>query len=90
MPSSAKQNILCFIFISSCFKLSGLEFVSSLDCKKHLCRRLLRSALSLEQRANILQDYPATDFTGRVHWSHVYLFCWQAMDSKLLEKLSYA
>lgn len=39
MPSSAEHFM--FYFISSCFKLGGLEFVSSLDCKIYLCSKLL-------------------------------------------------
>lgn len=41
MPGSAEQEHFVFYFISSCFKLAGLEFVSSLDCKIYLCRKLL-------------------------------------------------
>lgn len=48
MPSSAEQEHFMFYFISSCFKLSGLEFVSSLDCKIYLCRRLLLKRFVIE------------------------------------------
>lgn len=48
MPSSAEQEHFMFYFISSCFKLGGLECVSSLDCKIYLCRKLLLKCFVIE------------------------------------------
>lgn len=48
IPNSAEQEHFVFYFISSCFKLGGLEFVSSLDCKTYLCRKLLLKCFVIE------------------------------------------
>lgn len=48
MTSSAEQEHFMFYFISPCFKLSGLEFVSSLDYKIYLCRKLLLKHFVIE------------------------------------------